>query len=208
MARVRERHPLVLLPVFLALVLALLAIPLSAQNQPVVPDIGFEIEGNAALDQGGDFDWETVDRPPGVLVQDPNSKGETDPSTFRPNSKFDSPENWSIVPAQVGPGQNELTNVLSWAILPGELEGDRPDDFWLVLAMERTKQEGTFDLDFEFNQVHWDGSSGGPNRTAGDLVVGFELKGNPTDKEKDLQVLILQKGIKYVRVGSSDPFAV
>jgi hypothetical protein len=160
--RVRERHPLVVLPVFLALVLALLAIPLSAQNQAVVPDIGFEIEGNIAFDQQGDYDWETVERPPGILIQDPNSKAETDLSTFRPNSKFDSPENWSIVPSQVGPSQNELTNILSWAILPGELGDDRPDDFWLVLGMERTKQEGTFDLDFEFNQVYWDGSSGGP----------------------------------------------
>jgi hypothetical protein len=191
MVSVRERHPLVVLPVFLALVLAL-AIPLSAQNQAVVPDIGFEIEGNAALDQGGDYDWENVDRPPGVLIQDPNSKAEPDPSTFRPNSKFDQPESWSIVQAQVGPGQNELTNILSWLILPGGLGEDRPDDLWLVLGMERTKQEGTFDLDFEFNQNPWDGSSGGPNRTEGDLVVGFELKGNPTDKEKDLQVLILQ----------------
>jgi hypothetical protein len=192
MKRVRERPPLVVLPVFLALVLALLAIPLSAQNQAVVPDIGFEIEGNTALDSGGDYDWETVERPPGILIQDPNSKAETDLSTFRPNSKFDSPETWSIVPGQVGPSQNELTNILSWAILPGELGDDRPNDFWLVLGMERTKQEGTFDLDFEFNQIYWDGSSGGPERTAGDLVVGFELKGNPTDKEKDLQVLILQ----------------
>lgn len=189
---VRERRPLVVLPVFLALVLALLAIPLSAQNQPVVPDIGFEIEGNIARDQGGDYDWENVERPPGVLIQDPNSKAEPDLSTFRPNSKFDQPESWSIVEGQVGPGQNELTNILSWAILPGELGADQPDDFWLVLGMERTKQEGTFDLDFEFNQIYWDGSSGGPERTAGDLVVGFELKGNPTDKEKDLQVLILQ----------------
>lgn len=192
MVRVRERHPLVVLPVFLALVLALLAIPLSAQNQAVVPDIGFEIEGNAALDRGGDYDWLTVDRPPGVLIADPNSKAETDPSTFRPNSKFDSPETWSIVPSQVGPGQNELTNVLSWLIVPGGLGEDRPNDLWLVLGMERTKQEGTFDLDFEFNQNEWDDLSRGPERTKGDLVVGFELKGNPTDKEKDLQVLILQ----------------
>jgi hypothetical protein len=192
MLRVRERHPLFVLPVFLALVLALLAIPLSAQDPVVVPDIGFELEGNATFDEVGDYDWENLERPPGVLIQDPNSKAETDPSTLRPDSKFDSPEGWSIVPAQVGPGQNELTNVLSWFILPGELGEDRPDDLWLVLGMERTKQEGTFDLDFEFNQNYWDDLSRGPTRTAGDLVVGFELKGNPTDKEKDLQVLILQ----------------
>jgi hypothetical protein len=58
--------------------------------------------------------------------------------------------------------------------------------------MERTKKEGTFDLDFEFNQEPWDGSSGGPTRTPGDLVVGFELKGNPRDRQQDLQVLIAQ----------------
>jgi hypothetical protein len=181
------------LPVIALLVLALLAIQLSAQDGVVVPDIGFEIEGNIALDYGGDYyDWETVDFPPGVFIPDPNSKAETDPTTLRPDSKFDKPETWSVVPGVVGPGQNELTNILAWAILPGDLGSEQPEDFWLVLGMERTKQEGTFDLDFEFNQIAWDGSSGGPTRTPGDLVVGFELKGNPTDKQKDLQVLIVQ----------------
>lgn len=187
-----NKRQIFVLPVIAILVLALLAAQLSAQVGVIVPDIGFEIEGNIALDYGGDYDWETASFPPAVLIPDPNSKAETDPTTLRPDSKFDKPETWSVVPGVVGPGQNELTNILAWAILPGDLGSDRPKDFWLVLGMERTKQEGTFDLDFEFNQIAWDGSSGGPTRTSGDLVVGFELKGNPTDKQKDLQVLIVQ----------------
>ena len=188
----RKSKPLFVWFVVVALMLTLLVAQMSAQGSPVVPDIGFEIEGNTALDRGGDYDWETVDRPPGVLIQDPNSKATTDPTHFRPNSKFDAPENWSVVPGQVGPGRNELTNILAWVIAPGDLGDGRPDDLWLVLGMERTKKEGTFDLDFEFNQEPWDGSSGGPTRTPGDLVVGFELKGNPTDRQQDLQVLIAQ----------------
>jgi hypothetical protein len=58
--------------------------------------------------------------------------------------------------------------------------------------MERTKSEGTFALDFELNQQPWnDPYSGGPTRTPGDIAVGFELQGNPTDPQTDLKVLIV-----------------
>ena len=120
--------PFLVLFMVAALALPLLAAQMSAQDSPVLPDIGFEIEGNTALDNGGDYDWETTDRPPAVLIQDPNSNATTDPSTFRPNSKFDAPENWSVVPGQVGPGQNELTNILAWVIPPGDLPDGGPDD--------------------------------------------------------------------------------
>jgi hypothetical protein len=60
----------------------------------------------------------------------------------------------------------------------------------VLLGRERTKDEGTFALDFELNQRAWtDTSSGGPIRTPGDIVVGFELQGNP-DNPQDLQVLV------------------
>jgi len=167
----RNVYLLIVLLVVAPLVLTFLAAQLSAQDDVVVPDVGFEIEGNIALDHGGDYDWEAVGFPPAVLIQDPNSKATTDPTTFRPNSKFDRPETWSILPSQVGPGQNELTNVMAWGIARGDLGDGRPGDFWLVLGMERTKQNGTFALDFEFNQVPWDGSSGGPTRTPGDLAT-------------------------------------
>jgi hypothetical protein len=188
----RNVYPLTVLFVVAPLLLTFMAAQISAQDDIVVPDVGFEVEGNIALDHGGDYDWEVVGFPPAVLIQDPNSKAATDPTIFRPNSKFDRPETWSILPSQVGPGQNELTNVMAWGILPGDLGSGRPGDYWLVLGMERTKQQGTFALDFEFNQVAWDGSSGGPTRTPGDLAVGFELQGNPADRQTDLQVLIVQ----------------
>ncbi|HSR35191.1 MAG TPA: SdrD B-like domain-containing protein [Anaerolineae bacterium] len=190
--KVAKTRPFILLLVIVMLALSLITGNLSAQDDPVVPDVAFEIEGNTALDHGGDYDWETTSSPPANFVQDPNSSATTDPSTFRPNSSFDRPEKWSIVSSRVGPGQNELTRILAWAIAPGDLGNDRPEDFWLILGMERTKKEGTFALDFEFNQVAWDGASGGPTRTPGDLAVGFELKGNPADRQKDLQVLIIQ----------------
>ena len=39
--------------------------------------------------------------------------------------------------------------------------------------MERIKKQGTFDLDFEYNQVPWDGTSGNLVRTIPDAVVEF-----------------------------------
>lgn len=185
-------RPVILLALILLIASALLVAVSWAQDFPPEPDTGFEIEGNAAWDHIGDYDWETAARPPAVLLADPHSKATIDPTTFRPDGKFDKPEDWSIVPGTVGPGQNELTNVLAWAIPPYELDGQKPEDFWLLMAMERTKQEGTFFLDFEYNQLAWDGKSGGPSRSAGDIVVGFELKGNPVDRMADLSVLIIQ----------------
>jgi hypothetical protein len=184
-------QPLFVLPIAVALVLTLSVVALSAQFQPIVPDIGFEVEGNIALDQGGDFDWENA-VPPAVRILDPNSRIETDPTTFKPNSKFEDPAGWSIMPARVGPGQSELVNFLVWDIPPGDLGGGRPDDHWLVLGMERIKTPGFFEMDFEYNQAAWDGSSGGLTRTPGDVLVGFELRGKPTSKKASFKVLLLQ----------------
>ena len=58
--------------------------------------------------------------------------------------------------------------------------------------MERIKTPGFFELDFEYNQVAWDGSSGGLTRTPGDVLVGFELRGKPTSKRAEYKVLLLQ----------------
>ena len=46
----RMAQPLFVLSVAVTLVLTLSVVVLSAQFQPIVPDIGFEIEGNTALD--------------------------------------------------------------------------------------------------------------------------------------------------------------
>ncbi|NIV35381.1 MAG: hypothetical protein GWN58_39785, partial [Anaerolineae bacterium] len=127
-----------------------------------------------------------------MRIPDPNSKIETDPTTFKPDSKFDDPSGWSIMPGRVGPGQSELVNFLVWDILPGDLDGGRPDDYWLVLGMERIKTPGFFEMDFEYNQVAWDGSSGGLTRTPGDVIVGYELRGKHTSKRAAFKVLLLQ----------------
>lgn len=152
----------------------------------------FEIDGNAVADEAGNMDWANAAYPPALLIADAHSRIETDPTTFRPDGKFARPGHWSIKPGMVGPGQNELTNVMSWLIFQGDLGQDSPPETQVVMAMERTKKEGTFFLDFEYNQIAWDGSSGGPQRAPGDLVVGFELKGNPIDPQADLRVLIIQ----------------
>jgi uncharacterized repeat protein (TIGR01451 family) len=150
----------------------------------------FEIEGNLVVNgvAGSDIDWESPDVPADARVEDPHSKRETDFTIFKPDGKFDKPESWIIQDGKVGPGQNELTNIMAWLI---EGEGEDDDD-WVVMGMERTKKEGTFFLDFEFNQSGWDPDKGVLRRKPGDVVVGFELKGNPTDREKDLSVLIVQ----------------
>ncbi|MFN2185615.1 MAG: collagen binding domain-containing protein [Anaerolineae bacterium] len=187
----RIAQPLIVLPVATVLALTLFVVGLAAQLQPIVPDIGFEIEGNTALDRGGDYDWENA-IPPAIRIPDPNSKITTDPTTFKPDSKFDDPAGWSILPGKVGPGQSELINFLVWNIPPGDLADGRPDDYWLVLGMERIKVPGFFELDFEYNQAAWDGSSGGLTRTPGDILVGFELRGKPTSKRAEYKVLLLQ----------------
>ncbi len=188
----RTAHPLVVLSIAVTLVLALTVVALSAQLEPVVRDIGFEIEGNTVLDNGGEFDWENAPYPPAQHIVDPNSMIETDPTVFLPNSKFDDPAGWSIRAGRVGPGQSELINFLVWDIKPGDLGSGRPGDHWLVLGMERIKVPGFFEMDFEYNQAAWDGSSGGLTRTPGDVLVGFELRGKPTAKRAEYKVLLLQ----------------
>ncbi len=160
----------------------------------IPPDVGtgFEIDGNTALDMGGDFDWETVDYPPAVLLADPNSKGSRDETVFKPNGKFDQPENWTISAGKVGPPQTELTNLATWFVTPNSIEEGKPSDAWLIMGVERTAEQGSFYLDFEYNQVAWDGSNGGLTRTTGDLVVGFGILGNPPDRQEDVEIMILQ----------------
>ena len=187
----RMAQPLIVLPVATILALTLFVVGLEAQLQQIVPDIGFEIEGNTALDRGGEYDWENA-IPPAIRIPDPNSKIETDPTTFKPDSKFDDPAGWSILPGKVGPGQSELINFLVWDIPPGDLGDGRPVDYWLVLGMERIKVPGYFEMDFEYNQAAWDGSSGGLVRTPGDVLVGFELRGKPPSKKAEYKVLLLQ----------------
>jgi hypothetical protein len=189
----RIRKSQIIVVALILLLTSLLAATLSAEWAVADNQVGFEIEGNTALDHGLAYDWESA-IPPASLFKDPNSKAQTDSTTFRPDGKFDDPAGWSIVPGKVGPGQDELTNVMAWAILPGDLGAGQPEHTWLIMGMERTKKEGTFFLDFEFNRLAWDGLTGGPRRSDGDLVVGFELKGNPTDKQKDLSLILLQYG--------------
>ncbi|TNF08122.1 MAG: hypothetical protein EP323_01910, partial [Gammaproteobacteria bacterium] len=175
----------------------------------VEPQSGFEIEGNLEV---GDFpnaenpaqgviDWANAYAKSGgdaLLIADPHSDSQVDPSVFIQGGKFKDPAGWTIGASQVGGSQVELTNVMAWAVAPGDL-GDaptKPEDELLILAGERTKDEGTFALDFEVNQVPWaceyiDGvCHGGPTRTVNDILVGFELSGNPDDPQQDLQVLI------------------
>ncbi|KPJ50250.1 MAG: hypothetical protein AMJ38_02070, partial [Dehalococcoidia bacterium DG_22] len=130
-------------------------------------------------------DWDTG---PGILIQDPHGKVETDPDIFKPAGKFAEPEKWSIQSGGVGAAQSELTNVGIYALKPGDISNT---DSWMIMMMERTKEQGTFDLDFELNQVPWDGTSGTLVRTPGDVVAAFELKGRPTDPQADLEVVIL-----------------
>lgn len=153
---------------------------------------GFEVDGNTASD--GDADWETIitggdpdwDTGDGILIQDGNSGPKStspEENIFAKGGKFADPPGWTIEPGN-SPAQNDLTNVEIYAKID-----DSTGDSWLFMGMERIKKQGTFDLDFEFNQVAWDGNSGTLVRTEGDLVIGFELSGNPTGPD-DLEVLI------------------
>lgn len=182
-----------------ALLLSLMIVPVLAVT---VADINFEIDGNTAAgdDTPPGDDWESVildtdmdgefDDGPATLIQDGNSGPKSalpEQNIFAQGGKFGNPAGWTIQPGNV-PAQNDLTNIYVTAYGPGDsLSGDS----WIVMGMHRIKKQGTFDLDFEFNQEAWDGSSGTLIRTEGDVVVGFELSGNPTDPDDDLEVIIL-----------------
>lgn len=174
------------------LLLSMVVIPVAAVT---VSDINFEIDGNTASD--GADDWETVilggppdwDAGPATLIQDGNSGPKStvlEQNIFATGGKFGLPAGWNIQPGNV-PAQNDLTNIYVNAYGPGDSDSG---DSWITMGMHRIKKQGTFDLDFEFNQVAWDGTSGTLVRTEGDIVVGYELSGNPTGPQ-DLQVLIL-----------------
>jgi len=169
------------------LLLVMIIVPVAA-----VTISDFEIDGNTASD--GNDDWETVitggepdwDTGDGILIRDGNSGPKStspEENIFAKGGKFANPAGWTIEPGN-SPAQNDLTNVEVYAKID-----DSTGDSWLFMGMERIKKQGTFDLDFEFNQVAWDGNSGTLMRTEGDLVIGFELSGNPTGPD-DLEVLI------------------
>lgn len=185
--------------IVLALLLTLVVVPVAAVN---IADINFEIDGNTAAgdDTPAGDDWESVildtnmdgvyDDGPATLIQDGNS-GPKSPNDelniFAKGGKFDDPPGWTIQPGN-SPAQNDLTNVYVTAYAGAD---SGSGDSWIVMGMHRIKKQGTFDLDFEFNQEAWDGTSGTLVRTEGDIVVGYELSGNPTDPVDDLEVLIL-----------------
>ncbi len=195
---IRGRRPWWTLLLALVAVFAFV-VPAAAVN---VLDINFEIEGNTAAGDEtppGD-DWESVildtdmdgtfDDGPATLIQDGNSGPKStvpEQNIFAQGGKFGNPAGWTIQPGNT-PAQNDLTNIYVTAYGPNDSDSG---DSWIVMGMHRIKKQGTFDLDFEFNQEAWDGSSGSLVRTEGDLVVGFELSGNPTDPDADLEVIIL-----------------
>jgi uncharacterized repeat protein (TIGR01451 family) len=159
-----------------------------------VPGPDFEIDGNLVQDNISFDDWETVIPGPsslgaeGVLIPDPHSKSATDTNVFNSGGKFYDTSTWNIGTGNVGAAQNELTNV---AVYPVTSAQSSDGDDWLVLALERTKKQGTFALWLEFNQVTWDAAQASvPTRSTGDIAVGFELSGNPED-ESDFQVAVL-----------------
>lgn len=155
----------------------------------------FEIDGDTAKQSAGGDDWETVIYPdptwdggPAYLILDGSSgpKAVVDElNIFAKGGKFADPTSWTIEPGNT-PAQNDLTNIYVYPVIEGE-DGAS----WMVMGMERIKKQGTFDLDFEYNQVGWDGLSGTLVRTEGDIVVGFELSGNPDDPTADLEIVIL-----------------
>jgi hypothetical protein len=182
-----------------ATVVLLMAVVFQVLASPGI-QAGFEIDGNTAVDQEppGE-DWESVildggsgwTEGPGLLIRDGSSgpKAVTpEENIFAKGGKFGVPEEWIIEPGNT-PAQNDLTNVYVYPVFPED--PDSGGNTWMVMGMERIKKQGTFDLDFEYNQVPWDGTSGTLVRTPGDISVGFELSGNPEDPQADLEVLVV-----------------
>lgn len=179
------------------LLMALFVVQVAAVN---LGDIDFEIDGNTAAgdDTPAGEDWESVilggapdwDAGPATLIQDGSSAPKAvvdEENIFAKGGKFGNPAGWTIEPGNV-PAQNDLTNVYVNAYSGTDSESG---DSWIAMGMHRIKKQGTFDLDFEFNKVAWNGASGTLTRTPGDIVVGYELSGNPEDPVSDLEVIIL-----------------
>jgi hypothetical protein len=183
---------------FVVVMLAVLAVLVYTVTAAPGVQVGFEIDGNTAQDDIVDEydDWETVilgeepdwDAGAGYLIRDGSSGPKAvipETNIFAKGGKFYLPEEWTIEPGNT-PAQNDLTNVYVYPILD-----DGSGNTWMIMGMERIKKQGTFDLDFEYNQTPWDGTSGTLVRSDGDVAVGFELSGNPEDPQADLEVLVL-----------------
>ncbi|MCB2179762.1 DUF11 domain-containing protein [bacterium] len=183
----------ILKAVALTLILGMVFTLIASAYPGVVDGPNFEIDGNTAQTEGAD-DWETViygtdwAEGPGYLILDGSSGPKAvvpEENIFAKGGKFADPTSWVIEPGNT-PAQNDLTNIYVYPVIEGKY-----GDSWMVMGMERIKKQGTFDLDFEYNQVGWDGNSGTLVRTEGDIVVGFELSGNPDDPSADLSIVIL-----------------
>ena len=145
----------------------------------------------------------------GILIQDGVKKGEDigmpELDTFTSGSQFHDAAGWVIQDKDVGSLQTELSNVYAYAVYPGDLiyvpNETNPctnapsvhpaEDTWIVLAMERVDETGTFWMDFELNQVPWTDLSRGPYRTNGDIAVGFSLQEGGGQDDPKLDVLLL-----------------
>jgi hypothetical protein len=206
---------------FTALMVVALLLPMIAiMGGSAAPLSFFEIEGNlidnAAPPPPGAADatdwFNTANQPnpvvfgldgpgdptqgPGFKIEDTTSQGagNTDQDYFSPSGKFDAAGTWSITSGSVGPAQNDLTNLTVMPLQALESPNSTSSSF-MLMSMERMKKEGTFKLIFEFNRDQWDGSNGtnrGPAREEGDIVVFFELSGNPDSRTEDLFVQILR----------------
>ncbi len=160
------------------------ATPARAADPSFLPGSTFESgDGNLLVDTTGDTDWcnqplsftgtcPTASLAPNFVRKDDKPSGKTD-DAFGQGTKEDTPVP-TIVTGSIPPNKNDLTLFY----VSNEFVGGKN---FLYLAWERAVNNGSADIDFEFNQSSTLTSNGvTPVRTAGDLLVTYDFSGSGT----------------------------
>lgn len=147
----------------------------TASRQALVslPGSSFEIDNDANLKVDNTLDWANVDE-----HRQTDTPSGTEDNSFGQGSKEDTPVP-VVVSGSIPPNKSDLLHFGVW--LESTAEGKR---FLHVFWHRVQDPSGTTNMDFEFNQSGTLSSNGvTPERTAGDLLVQYDLANGGTNPE-------------------------
>ncbi|WP_400996065.1 prealbumin-like fold domain-containing protein [Agromyces sp. GXQ0307] len=176
---------------------ALMAGPASADAPPPsLPGSDFEIDTDANLkvDIAGNLDWVNV-----AEVRQTDAPSGTGDDSFGQGSKED-----TLVPSPVSgsipPNKSDLKNFGLY------LEETTGDDFLHMFWHRVQDPTGTTNMDFEFNQSQVDSGNGvTPQRTAGDLLIQYDLANGGTIPELYLSTWVASGPKSQCEAANSTP---
>ncbi|MRX44231.1 prealbumin-like fold domain-containing protein [Agromyces kandeliae] len=156
----------------------------------------FEIDSDANLkvDNGGWDDWASVSY---VIKADAESG--TGDDSFGQGSKEDTAVP-SPVTGSIPPNKSDLKNFGLY------LEETAGDDFLHLFWHRVQDPTGTTNMDFEFNQSEVDSGNGvTPQRTAGDLLIQYDLANGGTNPELFLSTWVASGNKSLCEAANSTP---